>query len=205
MPNDSVSKQAHDGTFTKAARGILKIFAATQCSSSSVAVCVAGSATRVLFDPLPSILPGRHPTEPFRGRICRDHHEGICGARLASMARIGRVAVERICQHFTQRKAEERLTQGQQRYLSSSPATTHYNPSMIKCSASAHSCANATRNAFSANHMFHDCLSSLHNSPKAACARSSPWPRRSKAGRRKSPACGASPKTMASPKASTEK
>ena len=60
--------------------------------------------------PLPGILPGRHSTEPFRERIYRDHHEGICGARLASMARIGSATVERIYQQFTQRKAKERLT-----------------------------------------------------------------------------------------------
>ena len=60
--------------------------------------------------PLPGILPGRHSTEPFRERIYRDHHEGICGKRLAAIARLGSATVERIYQQFTQRKAKERLS-----------------------------------------------------------------------------------------------
>lgn len=45
----------------------------------------------------------------------------------------------------------------------------------------------------------------LPAAPIVASLQSSPWPILSKAGRRKSPACGASPKTTASPKASTAK
>ena len=60
--------------------------------------------------PLPGILPGRHSTEPFRERIYRDHHDGICGKRLAATTQIGSATVERIYQQFTQRKAKERLS-----------------------------------------------------------------------------------------------
>jgi transposase len=60
--------------------------------------------------PLPGILPGRHSTEPFRERIYRDHHDGICGKRLAASTQIGSATVERIYQQFTQRKAKERLS-----------------------------------------------------------------------------------------------
>jgi transposase len=60
--------------------------------------------------PLPGIHPGRHSTEPFRRRIYRDHHEGICGSRLATLASLGSATVERIYQQFTQRKASERIS-----------------------------------------------------------------------------------------------
>ena len=60
--------------------------------------------------PLPGISPGRHSTEPFRERIYRDHHDGVCGSRLAALANLGTATVERIYQQFTQRKAKERLS-----------------------------------------------------------------------------------------------
>jgi transposase len=60
--------------------------------------------------PLPGILPGRHSTEPFRERIYRDHHDGICGTRLAKLAELGSATVERIYHQFTRRKASERIS-----------------------------------------------------------------------------------------------
>ena len=58
--------------------------------------------------PLPGIRPGRHSTEPFRRRIYRDHHEGICGSSMAQIAGVGTATVERIYHQFTQRLASER-------------------------------------------------------------------------------------------------
>ncbi len=66
--------------------------------------------SRSFVQPLPGILPGRHSTEPFRERIYRDHHNGICGSRMAAIARVGTATVERIYQQFTRRKAKERLS-----------------------------------------------------------------------------------------------
>jgi len=60
--------------------------------------------------PLPGILPGRHSTEPFRQRIYRDHHDGICGSRLARIAGLGTATVERIYHQFTRRQARERIS-----------------------------------------------------------------------------------------------
>ena len=58
--------------------------------------------------PLPGIRPGRHSTEPFRRRVYRDHHEGICGSRMAQIAGVGTATVERIYHQFTRRRASER-------------------------------------------------------------------------------------------------
>jgi transposase len=68
------------------------------------------NCNKSFVQPLPGILPGRHSTEPFRERIYRDHHDGICGKRLAAITQIGSATVERIYQQFTQRKAKERLS-----------------------------------------------------------------------------------------------
>lgn len=57
---------------------------------------------------LPGVLPYRHSSEPFRERIARQHHEGICQRSLARIARIGEATVERIYAYFTRRKAAER-------------------------------------------------------------------------------------------------
>lgn len=71
-------------------------------------VCL--DCNRSFVQPLPGILPGRHSTEPFRERIYRDHHDGICGSRMADVANLGTATVERIYQQFTQRKAKERIS-----------------------------------------------------------------------------------------------
>jgi transposase len=60
--------------------------------------------------PLPGIRPGRHSTEPFRRRIYRDHHEGICGSSMARIAGVGTATVERIYHQFTVRRARERIS-----------------------------------------------------------------------------------------------
>ena len=59
---------------------------------------------------LPGILPGRHSTEPFRERVYRDHHHGICGSQVAANAGVGSATVERIYHQFTCRKAKERIS-----------------------------------------------------------------------------------------------
>jgi transposase len=74
---------------------------------------------------LPGILPGRHSTEPFRERVYRDHHEGICGARLAAIARLGSATVERIYQQFTRRKAKERISRDCPQILGIDEHTLH--------------------------------------------------------------------------------
>jgi transposase len=65
---------------------------------------------RTFLPALPGLLPGRQSTEPFRQRIARDHHEGICGRALARLSRLSCATVERIYAQFNRRKAAERET-----------------------------------------------------------------------------------------------
>lgn len=63
---------------------------------------------RSFVQPLPGILPGRHTSEPFRQRLWREHHDGICASRLARLAKLGQATIERIYHQFTEVKARER-------------------------------------------------------------------------------------------------
>ena len=65
---------------------------------------------RSFVQPLPGVLPGRHSTEPFRQRVYRDHHAGICGSQMAHIAGLGTATVERIYHQFTAREARERIS-----------------------------------------------------------------------------------------------
>jgi len=66
---------------------------------------------RTFVQPLPGLRPGRHSTEPYRERVYRHHHEGICASSMmAKMERIGAATVGRIYTQFTARKAAERLS-----------------------------------------------------------------------------------------------
>jgi transposase len=60
--------------------------------------------------PLPGILPGKQASEPFRGEVAQLHHDGISTSALAGRVNIGSATVERIYQHFNQRKAAERIS-----------------------------------------------------------------------------------------------
>ena len=65
---------------------------------------------RTFVQPLPGLRPGRHSTEPYRERVYRHHHEGICASSMAKLERIGAATVGRIYAQFTARKAAERLS-----------------------------------------------------------------------------------------------
>jgi transposase len=80
---------------------------------------------RSFVQPLPGLLPGRHSTEPFRRRIYRDHHHGICGSNLAEMTHLGQATVERIYHQFTERKASERRSRLCPRVLGIDEHTLH--------------------------------------------------------------------------------
>ena len=70
-------------------------------------------------------MPGRHCSEPFRERVYRDHHEGICGSRLAILAGLGTATIERIYAQFTSRKAKERLSRNCPEILGIDEHTLH--------------------------------------------------------------------------------
>jgi len=62
--------------------------------------------------PLPGISPGKQSSEPFRERIAKLHHEGICSSTMARMARIGSATVERIYRKRYTEHHYRRATEG---------------------------------------------------------------------------------------------
>ena len=63
---------------------------------------------KTFVQPLPGIRPRRQSTEALRERVYRQHDDGICGSRLATIHRFGQATVSRIYAEFTQKKAVER-------------------------------------------------------------------------------------------------
>lgn len=56
----------------------------------------------------PGLLKSQRATEAFRGKVFRDHWDGISRSRVAQREHIGSATVERYCQHFLHRLNAER-------------------------------------------------------------------------------------------------
>ena len=56
----------------------------------------------------PGLLSYPRATEPFKGEVCQDHHDGVCQSRLAQRMRMGTATLERWYHRFLERRMAER-------------------------------------------------------------------------------------------------
>ena len=80
---------------------------------------------RTFLPDFPGVRPYRHSSEPFRNHIYEQHQQGICASALSRSQQIGQATVGRIYQHFTIRKAKERISLECPVYLGIDEHTLH--------------------------------------------------------------------------------